>query len=95
MFEPTTVATRWRANLALAKRRIQPGSGSSRTHLQRRTSNQPTPDLQSLLQGLTFVVMAAMAARLYMPERMTHETDVLVLTDDLAACERHLLQTGL
>ena len=94
MFEPTTVATRRKAYLALAKRRIRPGSGSSRRHLQRRTARQPISDLQALLQGVPFVVVGAMAARLYMPERMTHDTDVLVLVDDLAACERRLLQAG-
>ena len=94
MFEPTTVATRRKAYLALAKRRTLPGSGSSRMHLQRRTINQPTPDLQALLHGVPFVVVGAMAARLYMPERMTQDIDVLVLVDDLAACEQQLQQAG-
>lgn len=94
MFEPTTVAMRRKIYLALAKRRTRPGSGSSRRHLQRRTANQPTADLQALLQGAPFVVVGAMAARLYMPERMTQDIDVLVLVDDLAACEQRLLQAG-
>ena len=63
-------------------------------HLQRRTTNQPTPDLQALLHGVPFVVVGAMAARLYMPERMTQDIDVLVLVDDLEACERQLQQAG-
>ncbi len=52
------------------------------------------PDLQALLRGVPFVVVGAMAARLYMPERMTQGTDVLVLVDDRVACERRLQQAG-
>lgn len=56
--------------------------------------SQPVPELQRLLQDVPFVVVGAMAARLYMPERMTLDTDVLVLVDDLAACEQILEGMG-
>ncbi|MCP4168134.1 MAG: hypothetical protein GY759_19875 [Chloroflexi bacterium] len=94
MYEPTAVAARRKAYLALAKRRSRPGSGSSRAHLHRRTSRQTAPDLRSIFQEVPFVVVGAIAARLYMPERMTYDTDVLVLVDDQAACENRLEQAG-
>lgn len=91
---PASTAARRKAFLSLARRRTQPGSGSSRAHLDRRTRIQPMPDLRSLFGPIPFVVVGAMAARLYMPERMTHDTDVLVLVEDQAACERRLRQAG-
>ncbi len=94
IFEPTAVAARRKAYLALVKRRSQPGSGSSRAHLYRRTSRQAAPDLRSIFQEIPFVVVGAIAARLYMPERMTYDTDVLVLVDDQATCENRLEQAG-
>lgn len=39
---------------------------------------------------VSFVVVGAMAARLYMPERMTHDTDILILAADQDACEAKL-----
>ena len=89
-----TIAAKRKVYLSLARRRTQPGSGSSRTHLQRRTMKQSMPDLRVVLGKIPFVVVGAMAARLYMPERMTHDTDVLVLVDDWEACERRLTQAG-
>ncbi len=55
---------------------------------------QRMPDLRAIFGDVPFVVVGAMAARLYMPERMTHDTDVLVLVDDQEACERRLRQAG-
>jgi hypothetical protein len=94
MLEPIAVATRRKAFLALAKRRTVPGSGSSRAHLQGRTVKQTMPDLQSILQPLSFVVVGAMAARLYMPERMTYDTDILILAADHARCIQQLSAAG-
>jgi len=40
------------------------------------------PDLSGVLTGLPWAVVGAVAARQYMPERMTHDLDVAVLSRD-------------
>ncbi|NOX62094.1 MAG: hypothetical protein GXP42_09150 [Chloroflexi bacterium] len=94
MYEPSSISARRKAYLALAKKRTRPGSGSSPAHLRSRTSRQPIPDLAKILGDAPYVVVGAMAARLYMPERMTHDVDALVLASDLETCERRLQKAG-
>ena len=52
------------------------------------------PNLPEILWDIPFVVVGAMAARLYMPERTTFDTDILVLEEDRAACEQRLTEAG-
>lgn len=42
------------------------------------------PDLRSLLPQTPFVVVGGVATRLYMPERMTLDIDILILAEDAA-----------
>jgi len=80
--------------LALAQRRIRPGSGSDQEFLRSRTAMYPVFDLRPLVQNIPFVVVGAVATRLYMPERMTNGLDVLVLTADSSAMQQELEQAG-
>src|SRR5688500_9853783 len=68
--------------LAIALRRARPGSGSHPTALQARTSVYPVFDLSALILHTPYVVVGGVATRLYMPERMTIDLDVLVLASD-------------
>jgi hypothetical protein len=54
----------------------------------------PIFNLRPLVQNTPFVVVGAVATRLYMPERLTHDLDVLVLTADASAMRRGLEQAG-
>jgi hypothetical protein len=67
-----------RLMLEMVKRRIRPGAGSSIEFLQRRTALYPWPDLRTILQGISWVLVGGVATRAYMPERMTKDMDVLV-----------------
>ena len=42
----------------------------------------PWPDLRPVLQGIPWVVVGAVAARAYMPERATKDLDILVRRGD-------------
>ena len=64
--------------LGLAIKRAKPGSGSSLTFLQKRTWSYPVNSLQSVLKSAPFVVVGGVATRLYMPERMTLDIDILI-----------------
>jgi hypothetical protein len=85
-----TVAERRSQYIALTQRRVRPGSGSATAHLRSRTTMQPLFDLRRLLRKTRFVLVGGLATRLYMPERTTLDTDILVLAEDQAAAEQEL-----
>ncbi|MDD5704454.1 MAG: hypothetical protein PHR35_00900 [Kiritimatiellae bacterium] len=62
--------------------------------LRERTSAYGTPDLRCLAGVAPFVVVGGLATRLYMPERMTLDTDILVLTEDRDRVEAALCAAG-
>ncbi len=68
--------------IEMAKRRVQPGSGSALEFLHRRTALEKWPDLREILDGIPWVVVGSVATRAYMPERKTMDMDILVHTKD-------------
>ncbi len=80
--------------IEIALRRCRPGSGSSREFLKKRTWNHPVTNIKTIIQKTLFVVVGGIATRLYMPERMTDDVDILVLTQDAANLYRELEQAG-
>lgn len=64
--------------IALVKKRIQPGSGSGLDFLTQRTWVHPATDLNTLIQQAPFVVIGGIATRLYMPERLTLDLNILI-----------------
>lgn len=75
------VNSRRRLYIALALKRVRPGSGSSLETLRARTWRQTVFNLSSIIT-VPFVVVGGVATRLYAPERMTDDLDVLILTED-------------
>ena len=76
--------------IQMALRRVRPGSGSGPETLWARTWRRPVFDLRTITT-VPFVVIGGVATRLYAPERMTDDLDILIeaknadaLTDDLA-----------
>ena len=61
----------------IARRRQKPGAGSSRAFLLARTTHMIWPDLSEIFDDLLWAVVGAVATRLYMPERMTRDLDVV------------------
>jgi hypothetical protein len=68
--------------LTLVQKRVKSGSGSSINFLSRRTWNRPVTDLNSILKQAPFVVVGGIATRMYMPERMTLDLDILIKAED-------------
>ncbi|NES22577.1 MAG: hypothetical protein F6K41_27570 [Symploca sp. SIO3E6] len=78
----------------LVKKRVQPGTGSSRDFLNRRTWNQAVTNLNKIIKQAPFVVVGGVATRLYMPERMTLDLDILVKSEDAELVYDDLEQAG-
>ncbi|AGY60198.1 hypothetical protein [Gloeobacter kilaueensis] len=51
-------------------------------------------DLRNILSNSDFVVVGGVATRLYMPERMTLDLDILILTKDAPEIYQRLEQAG-
>ena len=61
---------------------VKKGSGISIEFLNKRTWNDPVTDLNNIIKQAPFVVVGGVATRLYMPERMTLDLDILVKVED-------------
>ncbi|MCW5933145.1 MAG: hypothetical protein KIT45_02455 [Fimbriimonadia bacterium] len=93
--EPLSTKARMRKTIIrLAKRRQKPGSGSGKAFLRERTTLIRYPDLSQPFQNIDWAVVGAVATRLYMPERLTQDMDVLVLTADSPTARRQLRAAG-
>ncbi len=86
--------TRRRSFIDIVRRHQRPGAGTSRQVLEERTTYLSWPDLTAVLASLRWAVAGAVAARLYMPERMTQDLDIVVLRADVAAAARRLRDAG-
>ncbi len=75
-------------------RRAKPGAGSDAMTLREGTERYGAPDLDFLEERVAFVIVGGLATRLYMPERMTLDIDILVTPDDLSAAETALQNAG-
>ena len=63
--------------IQLTLRRVKPGSGSTHEFLKTRTWNKQVTDLRKIIQ-VPYVIVGGVATRLYMPERMTDDLDILI-----------------
>ena len=89
-----TPALRRRIMIDIARRRIQPGTGSAPEFLRRRTAMNPWPDLRPVLTGIPWVVVGGVATRAYMPERATKDLDILVRLQDEVEVQARLVAAG-
>ena len=80
--------------IEIALRRCRPGSGSTLEFLSKRTWNRPVTNIKAIIKQTQFVVVGGIATRLYMPERMTDDLGILVLTDDAENIYQELVATG-
>lgn len=79
-----------RTLLEMAGRRAQPGSGSQSQEMREGRRVYGKTRLCKYLGAVPFVIVGGRATRLYMPERMTLDVDVLVCAADLPAAEAAL-----
>jgi hypothetical protein len=66
----------------LIKKRVKSGTGSSLEFLHKRTWTYPVSNLNSIITQASFVIVGGIATRLYMPERMTLDIDILIKAED-------------
>ena len=80
--------------IAIALRRVRSGSGSPEAFLRRKTLANPIIDLRRFIKKVPFLVIGGFATRLYMPERMTLDLDILVRIEDVSEAEQELIRRG-
>lgn len=76
--------------LHMALKRQRRGTGSSYGFLHERSAMKTWPDFKSLLSGIDWAVIGAVATRLYMPERATADLDILIRTVDAKEAHKRL-----
>ena len=86
-------AARRRLYVTLALKRAHAGSGSGPEILWARTWRRPVFDLRAIVTT-PFVVVGGVATRLYSPERMTDDLDVLILTETVEEFSEALTRAG-
>ena len=75
-------ATKRKYFIRLVVKNAKPGSGSSIQFLNQRTWTYPVSNLSEIIKQAPFVIVGGVATRLYMPERMTLDIDILVKAED-------------
>ena len=83
-----------RLYITLAQKRARPGSGSSPDVIWARTWRRPVFDLRSVV-SVPFLVIGGVATRLYAPERVTGDLDVLVAAGRAEAFHQQLERSGI
>lgn len=86
-------AVRRRLYISLALKRVRPGSGSGPVLLWARTWRRPVFDLRRLV-SVPFLVVGGVATRLYAPERMTDDLDILVASASASLVYEELHRGG-
>jgi hypothetical protein len=77
--------------IQMTLRRVKPGSGSNLEFLKRRSWSKPVSDLRQII-NVPYVIVGGVATRLYMPERMTDDLDILIHDSRSAEAYHHLVQ---
>jgi len=80
--------------LALVKKRVKAGCGSSLSFLSQRNWSFPVSNIREIIDPLPFVIIGGVATRLYMPERATLDLDILIKASDTAKVHQKLDQAG-
>ena len=86
-------AARRRLYIRIAQKRVRPGSGSGPETLWARTWRQPVFEIRTIL-SVPFVIVGGVATRLYAPERMTDDLDVLIEESCAEKLSEELRGTG-
>ena len=80
--------------IKIAQRKRGPGTGSHLDFLREKTTQVMWPDLTSILSPIRWAVVGAVATRLYMPERMTQDLDIVIRTVDGSQVRQKLAEAG-
>ena len=80
--------------IKIAQRKQGAGTGSHLSFLRERTTQMVWPDLTSILSPIRWAVVGAVATRLYMPERMTQDLDIVIQSVDGSQARQKLAAAG-
>jgi hypothetical protein len=80
--------------ISLELKYAKPGSGIHPDFLKNRTLECLIPNLKEIFTKTRFVVVGDISTRLYMPERMTLDVDILIPRDDASIAENELRKAG-
>ncbi len=80
--------------IQITKKYIKRGTGSSLSLLDTRTWTFFVPDLRQLIKHSSFVIVGGVATRLYMPERMTLDLDILIRSSESTIVYQDLSLSG-
>ncbi|OQX13523.1 MAG: hypothetical protein BWK80_42805 [Desulfobacteraceae bacterium IS3] len=80
--------------ISIILRRAKPGKGSLNGFIREKQMTLSVFNLKNIFIRTPFVITGGMATRLYMQERMTLDTDIVVLSEDFADAERELEKSG-
>jgi len=95
MGSPTSDAIHRRKQyIGIILKRVKPGSGSPHNFLRGKTLNYSLIKLNEIIAQTPFLIIGGFATRLYMPERMTQDLDILVAFEDTKKIEEELIQGG-
>ena len=68
--------------ISLVMKYVKKGAGSSIEFLNSRSWTYAVTNLNDIIKQAAFVIVGGVATRLYMPERMTLDLDILVKAED-------------
>jgi hypothetical protein len=77
--------------IAISLRRVKPGSGSTHEFLTTRTWRKKVTDLRDLI-NTPYVIVGGVATRLYMPESMTDDLDILIHSSQVEQAYAYLTE---
>jgi hypothetical protein len=80
--------------ISLVTKYAKPGAGSSIKFLTQRTWTYPVSNLTQIITQADFVVVGGVATRLYMPERMTLDLDILIKAEDAQLVYQDLVKAN-
>jgi hypothetical protein len=92
--QPENLIYKRKKIISLALKYAKPGSGSYYSFLKNRTLAYPIPNLREIFIKTPFIIVGGLATRLYMPERMTLDVDVLIVKEDALIAEDELQKAG-
>jgi hypothetical protein len=73
---------------------MNPGTYTSIETLSQRTAMNKWPDLNHILKGIPWIITGGVATRAYMPERMTHDLDILIHKTNCEKAWRRFKKAG-
>jgi hypothetical protein len=80
--------------IQIAQQKQRAGSGSSCVFLRERTAQMKWPNLTQILSPIQWAVVGAVATRLYMPERLTQDLDIVIQAADAQQARTKLRGAG-